>query len=134
MRTVLVLPQNDLIWEFMKGLHGFISNWTFLNFLNIYGKNPCKKKKGWQKFFRRTRKILNTLKNFPEKNKNFKAIWAALSHSKPKIFSDIFFKTFVPPTNLVLLRPCIVTDDSLSTEKLITKQKRGIFQYLLQCS
>ena len=29
----------------MKGLHGFILKWTFLNFLDFYEKNPCKKKK-----------------------------------------------------------------------------------------
>ena len=45
MRTVLVLPQNDSIWKFMKGLHGFILNRTFLNSLDLYEKNPCKKKK-----------------------------------------------------------------------------------------
>ena len=45
MRTVLVLRQNDLIWKFMKGLHGFMLNCSFLNFLDVYEKNPCKKKK-----------------------------------------------------------------------------------------
>ena len=29
----------------MKDLNGFILNWTLLNFLDVYGKNPCKKKK-----------------------------------------------------------------------------------------
>ena len=46
MRTVLVLPQNDLIWKFMKGLHGFILNWTFLNFLDFFWiKTLAKRKK-----------------------------------------------------------------------------------------
>ena len=88
MRTVLVLPQIDLIWKFMKGLHGFILNWTFLNFMDFYEKKkPLQKEKSWEKLFRRTRKSWTYLKIFRKKQKNFKAIWAVLGHSKPKIFS-----------------------------------------------
>ena len=43
--TVLVLPENDLMQKFIQGLHGFILNLTYLNFLDFYEKIPRKKKK-----------------------------------------------------------------------------------------
>ena len=118
MRTVLVLPQNDLIWKFMKGLHSFILNWTFLNFLDFYEKNPCNKKKVGKNCFDKQEKSWTYLKIFQKKHKNFKAIWAVLGHSKPKTFSVgqpwwlTFFFFGDPPSppyhfTAALLRPCI---------------------------
>ena len=72
-------------------------------------KKPLWKEKGLQQFFWRTRKTQSIFKNVSQKNKNFKAIWAVLGHSKPKILSVgqpwwlIFFRDFVPPTILVML-------------------------------
>ena len=40
MTTVSVLPENDLIYKFMQGLHGFMLNWIFLDFLDFFEKNP----------------------------------------------------------------------------------------------
>ena len=45
MATTLLLPENDLIFKFMQGLHGFILNWIFLDFLDFFEENPGKKKK-----------------------------------------------------------------------------------------
>ena len=58
MRTVLELLQNDLIWKFVKGLHGFILNGTFLNFLDFYEKNPGKKKKISKNYFDKQQLLL----------------------------------------------------------------------------
>ena len=49
-RNLLVLPENDLIYKFMQRLHGFILNWTFLDFLDFYEKKSCKKKKIHQNY------------------------------------------------------------------------------------
>ena len=104
MRTVLVLPQNDLIWKFMKGLHGFIFNWTFLSFLDAYEKNPCKKKKDGKNCFEEQKIPWTYLKIFWKKQKNFKAIWGVLGHSKLKFSPSPnhggrhFFETL--PSNL----------------------------------
>ena len=70
-------------------------------------KNPCKKKKVGKNCFDEQEKSRTYLKIFRKKHKNFKAIWAVLSHSKPKIFSvgRHFSETLAPSTILVLLRP-----------------------------
>ena len=113
MRTVLVLRQNDLIWKFMKGPHGFMLNCSFLNFLDVYEKNPCKKNKVSKNRFDEQEKSWTYLKIFRKKHKNFRAILAVLDHLKTKIFSvgqiwwPIFFGDLVPPTILVLLRCCL---------------------------
>ena len=109
MRTVLVLPQNDLMWKFMKGLHGFILNWAFLNFLDFYEKNPCNKKKVGKNCFDEQEKSWTYLKIFRKKHKNFKAIWAVLGHSKLKTFSvgQPWWLTFFedpPPSTISVLR------------------------------
>ena len=86
MTTVLVLPENDSIWKFIQGLHGFILNWTFFNFLDFCEKNPWKKKKVCINNFDEHEKPWTYLKKFQKKKTNFKAIGAVLGYSKPKIF------------------------------------------------
>ena len=74
--------------KFMEGLNGFILNLTFLNVLDFYEKSPRKKKKTVGKnCFDEQEKPWTYLKIFRKKHKNFKAIWAVLGHSEPKIFS-----------------------------------------------
>ena len=109
-------PENDLIYKFIQGLYGFILNLTFLNFLDFYKKNPSKNKKIHKSCFDKQRKSWTYLKKMCwKKYKTFKAIWAVLGHSKTKIFSvgqpwwPVFFQDLLlplPPTVLVLLRPC----------------------------
>ena len=67
MRTALVLPQNDLIWNFMKGLNGFILTWTFHNFRDFYEKKKKKKKKK-RKIVKSEKlaKVVSTNKKNPE--------------------------------------------------------------------
>ena len=48
MTTVLLLIEYKLILKFTQGLHGFILNSDFLNFLQFNNKKPCKKKKGYK--------------------------------------------------------------------------------------
>ena len=60
------------------------------------------------KLFRWTRKSLNIFKNFPEKNKNFKAICTVLDYLKPKIFfvGQPWWPTFFQTLALQLLSCC----------------------------
>ena len=84
------------IWRFIKGLHGFILSWTFLIFLDVYEKNPRKREKVDKNCFDKQEKSWTYLKIFRKKHKNFKAVWAVLGHSKPKIFSvgQLWWPTF----------------------------------------
>ena len=50
-------------------------------------KNLCKKKKVGKNYFDEQEKSWTYLKIFRKKHKHFKAIWAILANSKPKIFS-----------------------------------------------
>ena len=88
MITVLVLPQNNLTWKLMKGLHCLILNWTFPKFLDFYEKEALVKRKKLTKIISINEKNPeNILKLSWKKLKNFKAISEVLDHSKPKIFS-----------------------------------------------
>ena len=86
--------------EIYTSLHGFILNWTVLNFLDFYENVPCKKKKVRKNCFDKQEKPWTYLEIFRNKPKNFKVIWAVSGHSKPKIFyvGRHFFETLAPPT------------------------------------
>ena len=70
---------------------------SFLLFWILEKKKPLQKEKGSQKLFGKQEKSWKNLKVLRKKHKNFKAIWAVLGHSKPKILSvRQFFETLVP--------------------------------------
>ena len=53
----------------MKGLHGFVLNWNLLNFLGVYKKKTCKKKKVGKNCFGEQKNPEHILK-FSRKNTN----------------------------------------------------------------
>ena len=89
-----------------------VSTEPILIFWIFMKKNPCKKKKVPINCFGEQEKPWIFLKILQKKNKNFKAIWAVLEYSKPKIFFvgqlwwPTFFQTLLPATMLVLLQTC----------------------------
>ena len=66
----------------MQRLLGFILNWSFLDFLDFYEKNSCKKKR-FSKIIFTNKKILilKEFENIPEKNIKISKPF------EPKIFS-----------------------------------------------
>ena len=50
----------------IQGLHGFILNWTILNFLDFYEKGLCKKKKVCKNCLDKQENPVK-IKNVPEK-------------------------------------------------------------------
>ena len=67
-------------------------NRTFLNFLIFYEIKPLKKKKIRKNWFDEQENL-----EIRKKRKNFKAIQAALGHSKTKTFSVFFENLPLPP-------------------------------------
>ena len=90
----------------------FELNLSYLS--RFFCKKPCKMKKFHKNCFDEKEKSWTNFKIF-QKNKNFKAIWAIIDHSKTKIFSvPTQFRELVPllpPTILAPPRPWRCIED-----------------------
>ena len=89
---------------FFHGLHGFILNWTYLNFLDFYEKNPCWKKNVPINYFNKQQKPWIFLEIFQKKKQKIKS---HLNRSRllktynflrrPTLVSHIFLNLAPPP-------------------------------------